>query len=223
MNPPLTNRFSLDNAERVKVGMDKIKSLIELWENPDQRGMHSYVRFYPDYVEATYTSPSMSHFGPVHLERTDSSDTIQIPSDSNLESTDAENAATWNGLIEQYFTIMEANDQDAIMAHMLEAGPYGDDVYITGEHLQQYEVVKTEHSNEFYMSNYDELLEEIELMKYELEGNELKSDFNLDPEDIASLYVQAEFSNYEIGVVEYRFWFVKDSGIWVLFYVDEAL
>lgn len=61
--------ISLDDTERVKVGMKTIMearhAMIELWENPNYRGMHSYVRFYPDYVEASYST----HFGPVRLER----------------------------------------------------------------------------------------------------------------------------------------------------------
>lgn len=63
--------ISLDNAERVKVGMETVMeagrkhAMVELWENPNYIGMHSYVRFYPDYVEASYST----HFGPIQLER----------------------------------------------------------------------------------------------------------------------------------------------------------
>lgn len=64
--------ISLDNPERVKVGMETVMeagrkhALVELWENPNYMGVHSYVKFYPDYVEASYST----HFGPVYLERT---------------------------------------------------------------------------------------------------------------------------------------------------------
>lgn len=69
----------LDDAERVKVGMDR--ALVELWENPNYYGMHSYVRFYPDKVEAAYTSPSSQHFGPIELERV--AELEQAEDDSN--------------------------------------------------------------------------------------------------------------------------------------------
>lgn len=128
--------------------------------------------------------------------------------------------ATWNRLIEQYFAMMESSDDpEVILARRLEVGPYGDEICIIGEPVQQYKVIETEHSNEFYTKAYEEIGNDIEITKLSLK--ELRPDFvDLSVDDIALLHVQAEFSNQNIGIVEYQFWFVKSSGTWMLFFVD---
>lgn len=61
--------MSLDNPEYVEVNIAADRALVELWDRPNDAGMHSFARFYPDYVEAAYSTLSGQQFGTVHLER----------------------------------------------------------------------------------------------------------------------------------------------------------
>lgn len=130
--------ISLDNPERVRIGVDG--DMIELWEDPNHNRMHSYVRFYPDEVEAAYAG-ALQYFGPIKLER------IAAP-----DTTTEDDMNTWNKMIKQYFAMMETGDIEAIS---ITESVYDDN--ITGEPIQQYTITEIEHSNTFYQDTWEEL------------------------------------------------------------------
>lgn len=57
--------------DKTQVGINVSKGKVQLWGDPDRRGMHSYVEFYPDKVEAEYATHSLK----VELERQSGDDT----------------------------------------------------------------------------------------------------------------------------------------------------
>lgn len=134
--------------------------------------------------------------------------------------TSDEDEVIWNKLISEYFDVMETSNEDQILNYTIESGPYGDDINVRGEHLKKYEIIKVEHSNEFYAGIHDSLEREIELVKSMFA--EYKPDLNIVMTDYAEAYVQAQFESQDLETIDYKFCFIKNSGTWEIFYVDNA-
>lgn len=92
----------LNNPERVAVNVSD-KALVELWEDPNKMVMHSYVKFFPDKVEACYAT----NFGRVYLKRTSNKDKTLSNQGDGIDAPDRTEIME---MLNQYFDSVKSGE-----------------------------------------------------------------------------------------------------------------
>ena len=139
----------------------------------------------------------------------------------HVAGTETHTDSPWHSSIEKFFTLTEMLDPNDYWESMfslynhLGAFSYDDGLHF-GEHPYKYTVTQINPTlDTIREADEEELLEAVEDFK-----NTGFTGFNTQFDDVAEIYVTAQYENSEIGTVEYVFYFLYRNGSWDLWLFD---
>lgn len=217
--------ISLDNAEKVKIGIGNKGPLVELWSDPNITGMHSYVEFYPDTVKACYAT----YFAEVQLERQTATNEPDSNNDSTMEGTATKAPQELSSVIDQYFEIVKegvGNDEESRIV-LMQTFPniVGDELIGPLHEALEYDTIDDFSYELITINQYSMDQADARRMWTTLIEEEVSTgipDPDAFAEIVVKLTIKAPNSSMD-GTVGYcDVLLVQDNGAWGVFFVDDA-